>query len=66
MLSLPVKTTALFIYDLSGRLVTEVPVVNDGAVWHGANASGKMVSRGSYIVRATNGKHAVARTFVLQ
>ncbi|MDB5051142.1 MAG: hypothetical protein JWO30_4213 [Fibrobacteres bacterium] len=66
MLSLPVKTTALSIYDNGGRLVAQVPVVNNGAVWSGAHASGMMASRGGYVVRATDGKHAVARTFVLQ
>ena len=40
--------------------------MNEGVDWFVARASGKTVPRGSYIVRATDGKHTVARTYALQ
>jgi hypothetical protein len=63
---LPANATALSIYDISGKLVADVPVANNTGFWNGANICGNPVSAGSYFVRIMDGKQVIARSFVLE
>ncbi len=56
--------SALYIYDIHGRIVARVPVQGTTAVWRGTNTSGAPVPAGSYIARPTGGRQDIARTFL--
>jgi hypothetical protein len=64
--SLPVKANALDIYDIGGKLVANIPIVNNSGFWNGANKYGNPVSAGSYFVRIMDGTQVIARSFVLE
>jgi hypothetical protein len=64
--SLPVSALSVRVYDFCGRLVVNVPVVNNACVWNGTDDSGKTVSAGGYFARATGGKQSAVRPFVVE
>jgi hypothetical protein len=45
-----VSPSELEVYDISGRLVTTVPISNDAAFWNGNDASGERLPNGVYRV----------------
>jgi predicted Rdx family selenoprotein len=63
--SLPVKSATLGIYDIHGRFVAKLPVVNGTAVWRGTGRSDKAVSAGRYFARVAEGTQDLSRAFVL-
>jgi hypothetical protein len=65
-LMLSVKSASVSIYDLCGRCVAVVPVVNNIASWNGSDAWGKPLSTGSYLARATDGKLTDTKPLVVE
>jgi hypothetical protein len=63
--SLSVKSATLGIYDIHGRLVARLPVVNGAAVWRGTGTSGNPVSAGRYFARVMDGEHSITKAFLL-
>lgn len=57
--SIPNKAAFLAIYGIRGNLVTELPVINNTAIWRGQNAAGR------YFARAADGKKNLVRPFVV-
>jgi hypothetical protein len=57
--SLPVPTGSLAIYDIHGRLVQNLSIINNSAVWQPKNATGR------YVARMMLGKSNVSKAFVV-
>jgi hypothetical protein len=62
---LPIKSGVLNIYDIHGRLVTKLSVVNGAAIWRGAGGFGSPVSAGRYFARVAEGEQDLSKAFVL-
>jgi beta-glucanase (GH16 family) len=54
----------LYIYDVHGSIVAQLPVQHATAVWRGTNIYGAAVPAGSYFARAAGGKQDITRAFV--
>jgi hypothetical protein len=57
--TLPVPTGSLAIYDIHGRLVQNLSIANNTAVWQSKNATGR------YVARMMLGKSNVSKAFVV-
>jgi hypothetical protein len=57
LFSLKIKTSSIGIYDIFGRLVARLPVVNNAAVWRGTIAAGR------YFVKPLDGKQGMVKGF---
>jgi hypothetical protein len=55
-----VKTTAIGIYDIRGKLLIKIPVVNNGAHW-----TTSALASGRYIAKALDAKENIALPFVI-
>ncbi len=64
-LVLPARSSVVTVYDMCGKIVANIPVVNNVAAWHGTNSYGRPVSAGSYVACAVEGKNSIVKTFVL-
>lgn len=51
------------IYNISGKLVTMLPVSN--SVWEGKDSRGNVVSNGCYIVKIKSGNQNLSKSFIL-
>jgi hypothetical protein len=61
--SLPIKSATFGIYDIHGRLVGKVPIVNGAGVWRGTSDPGP-VSTGRYFATVLDGKGRIAQPFI--
>ena len=57
------KNVLIWIYNISGKLVTMLP--SSSTVWEGRDSNGKVVSNGCYIVKIKSGNQNLSKSFIL-